>query len=271
MVSLLAVGVAMFAGWVLWQQLQPPARQPVQPSTGDMTESPPPTVMSPPSDHVAVQGGDTDTDTDDGALRRPSRIARPSPPSVPKPDPTADSSPDPSPPFNPDIDADLTAAYAAMIESNFASAEELLASAAEKSGKDRANTRVDSWNQLLLYAKGYADFEKEAVGSVASGQEYDTALGKIAIVEFTDETFIFRSQGQTIRRTPMTIPSLVIEAIVLDWLDERPANLLYIGAHHFTKQSPDVAAARTAWEQALASGSDAQQLLSLLEDPAAVR
>jgi hypothetical protein len=271
MVSLLAVGVAMFAGWVLWQQLQPPARQPAQPSTGDVAQSPAPAAMSPPSAHVVGQERETGTAAGDGALRKPPRINRPAPPSVPQLEPPAEDLPDPTPPSTPDIDAELAAAHAAMIESDFAAAEDLLDTAAAKANQVPANSRVDSWRQLLLFAKGYAEFEKQAVGSVASGQEYDTAVGKIAIVEFTDTTFIFRSQGQTIRRTPETIPSLVTEAIVSDWFDERPANLLYVGAHHFTKQPPDVDAARSAWEQASAGGSDAGQLLSLLNDPAAVR
>ncbi len=114
MVSLLAVGVAMFAGWVLWQQLQPPARQPAQPSTGDVAQSPAPAVMTPPSAHVAGQEGETGTAAGDGALRKPPRINRPAPPSVPQLEPPAEDLPDPTPPSTPDIDAELAAAQAAM-------------------------------------------------------------------------------------------------------------------------------------------------------------
>lgn len=176
--------------------------------------------------------------------------------------------PEPPPP-PPDIEADLIAASVAIAAGDFATAEEALAAAEAAASGTPLASRVVSWKQLLHYARGYADLEAEALATVTSGDEYDTAAGKIAIVERTDETFIFRSQGRTVRRTPSTIPSLVVDAIMKDWLDDRPANLLFVGAHQFTKPEPDRVAAREAWEKAASSGADASALLPLLDDPAA--
>jgi hypothetical protein len=55
--------------------------------------------------------------------------------------------------------------------------------------------------------------------------------------------------------------------IVTEWFDENPANDLYIGAYHATKEEPDLDKARASWKQAQALGADASLLLPLLEDP----
>ena len=202
---------------------------------------------------------------------RPPRINRPpreqpggsemtAPPPQPQP---------PQPPPPPAIEGELIAALEAMGTADFAAAEQALRDAEQKAGNHpELKPRIASWQQLLTFASGYAEFQQQALTEVTSGNEYDTPAGKIAIIESTPENFAFRSQGRTIRRTPEAIPSLVIEAIVADWLDDRPANLLYVGAHHFTKQVPDYAAAREAWQQATTDGADASLLMPLFDDPA---
>jgi hypothetical protein len=56
-------------------------------------------------------------------------------------------------------------------------------------------------------------------------------------------------------------------AIVTGWFDENPANDLFIGAYHATKEEPDFDKAREYWERAAARGADASLLLPLLDDP----
>lgn len=156
-----------------------------------------------------------------------------------------------------------------MVEQDFAAAEESLIAAEAKAGQSPARDRVAAWQELLTYARGYNSLERQALDDVASGNEYDTASGKIAIIESTPERLSFLYKGTTQRVVRDKIPRQIVDAILADWLDDRPANLLYVGAHAFTSNPPDTAAARQAWDEAAGGGANASGLLSLLDDPAA--
>jgi hypothetical protein len=279
-VSLLAIAVAAFAGWVVWRQVQlnpSPAGQ--QQAAGERPGLPTEVPMPPPAD-VEAPGNDAVA-----AMERP----RPRPPRINRPQTEAPSEsamaatgtspsmssgeartpplPDPTPPPLPEIDPDLVAVLSAIADADYEKAEETLTTVEKQVRDTPLMPRVAAWKQLLHYARGYVDLQSEALASVTSGDEYDTPAGKIAIVESTPNSFVFRSQGRTVRRTTDAIPALVVEAIVADWLDERPANQLFVGAYHATKPQPDLDAARDAWQAAAAQGADASLLLPLLDDP----
>jgi hypothetical protein len=259
---------------VIWRQVDPP-----QPASTAATSTPAqeetdpvPVADEPPR----IASTDMTSNTEQMPPERPPRINRPP---REQPNTPADASPrsmtpsspqtPPEPSPAPTIEAELIAALDAMRISDFDAAETSLAAATTKAG-DNADLlpRLASWKELLSFARGYADFRDQALADVAAGNEYDTPAGKVAIVESTGDKFAFRSQGRTVRRSPDTIPILVLEAIVTDWLDDRPANLLYVGAHHFTKDARDFDAARSAWEEATAQGADASLLMPLFDDPA---
>lgn len=180
---------------------------------------------------------------------------------------TALPQPQPLPRSPPDIGDELAAASAAMATHDFDAAEQVLAEAMHKAEGGPLEPRVRGWQELLHYARGFDDMRRQAIAEVTSGNEYDTPAGKVAIVESGADTFSFRAAGKTVRRTPATIPRLVLEAIVTDWLDDRPANQLFLGAYHATKAEPDFDAAREAWQKAATAGVDASVLLPLLDDP----
>ncbi|MGA0040390.1 MAG: hypothetical protein ACO3NZ_11125, partial [Pirellulales bacterium] len=169
----------------------------------------------------------------------------------------------------PEIAPDLIAALDAMAEADFATAEEALTTADNEARDTPLASRVAAWKQLLHYRKGYADLETEAVASVSSGDEYDTPEGRIAIVESVPGSFKWVAKGE--HYDLPHVPELARDAIVADWLDERPANDLFVGAYLITKRKPDVAAAQAAWEKAASGGADASLLLPLLEDPILVK
>jgi len=155
-----------------------------------------------------------------------------------------------------------------MTTNDFAAAEQVLQAAEAKAGRSPAAERVAAWQELLHYARGYQDLQTQALDDVGSGNEYDIASGKVGIIESTPERLSYIYRGTTQRVVRDKIPQQIVDAILTDWLDERPANRLYVGAHHFTQQPPDREAAREAWNEAAAGGADASGLLSLLDDPA---
>jgi hypothetical protein len=155
-----------------------------------------------------------------------------------------------------------------MTAGDFTAADQALQAADTKAGQTPAGERVAAWKELLHYARGYKDLQRQALDEVASGNEYDIDSGKLAIVESTPDQLVYLYKGTTQRLDRDKLPSQVVNAIVSDWLDDRPANMLYVGAHEFTKQPPDLAAARQAWDAAAGGGAEASSLLSLLDDPA---
>lgn len=273
-VSLLAIAVAAFAGWVVWRQVQlNPSPGTQQQAAGERPGLPSEVPMPPPAD--VPPAGEETVAAMDPPRPRPPRINRPQTDPPPKPsmgDSGTGTTPPPEPaapatPSLPEIDPDLLAVLSAIADADYDTAEESLMAAEKQVQGTPLMPRVAAWKQLLHYARGYVDLQSEALASVTSGDEYDTPAGKIAIVESTPESFVFRSQGRTVRRTPDAIPALVVDAIVADWLDERPANQLFIGAYHATKTEPNLDAARDAWQAAAAQGADASMLLPLLDDP----
>ena len=155
-----------------------------------------------------------------------------------------------------------------MTAGDFTAADQALQAADAKAGQSSAAERVAAWKELLHHARGYKDLQTQALDDVASGNEYDIDSGKLAIVESTPDRLVYLYKGTTQRLDRVKLPSQVVNAILSDWLDDRPANMLYVGAHEFTKQPPDLAAARQAWDTAAGGGAEASLLLSLLDDPA---
>ncbi|MFM9195136.1 MAG: hypothetical protein ACKOWG_05240, partial [Planctomycetia bacterium] len=101
--------------------------------------------------------------------------------------------------------------------------------------------------------------------------EYDVKDRRIAVVEVDDEVFTYHENGRNHTLSRAKLPAGIVLAIVTSWFDARPANDLYLGAYHFTKQEPDAGLAREHWEKAEAGGADAAALLPLLDDPVFTR
>lgn len=134
--------------------------------------------------------------------------------------------------------------------------------------KSRASRdRVERWAELVTFATGFAGYRKQALDAVKAGNEYDIDGKKIVVVEIDDDVFIYRFAGKNTTKPRDHIPGGILMAIVTGWFDDKPANDLYVGAYHATKEEPDLDKARAAWENANLRGADASQLLPLLEDP----
>jgi hypothetical protein len=129
--------------------------------------------------------------------------------------------------------------------------------------------RVEAWQQLAAYYRGFLDFRDKALAAVASGDEFDVKSQRIIVSEIDDEVFKFRAAGQNKTVPRDKIPSGILLAIVTRFLENgaNPANDLYVGAYHLAKPASDAALAREHWERAEAGGADAAALLRLLEDP----
>jgi hypothetical protein len=169
------------------------------------------------------------------------------------------------------LDATLAEALEALQRQEYDTVTTLLAAASKKIG-DResgpaANQRLDSWQQLAVYSKGFMDYRQQALAAVKAGDEYDVKNQKVSVVEVDADTFKYRSAGgnKTVPRDK--IPAGIVLAIVMQWFDENPANDLYLGAYHLSKPETDLPRAREHWEKAQAGGADASGLMPLLDDP----
>jgi len=172
---------------------------------------------------------------------------------------------------NAQLDAALAEVLEALQRQEYDTVTSLLAAASKQIGGrasgSEASQRLDSWQQLATYAKGFMDYREQALAAVKPGDEYDVKNQKVGVVEVDADTFIYRSAGgnKTVPRDK--IPAGIVLAIVMQWFDENPANDLYLGAYHLSKPEPDLKRAREHWEKAQAAGADASGLMPLLDDP----
>lgn len=166
------------------------------------------------------------------------------------------------------VDGAVGEALAALRIGDFDTADATLASALEAEGSVPSKRRISDWQTLAQYAREFDGFRAKAIAEVKPGNEFDVNGKKVAVVEIDDKKFIYRFQGRN-KTTPRTkIPAAIGMAIVSTWFDERPANHLFLGAHHATKPEPDLPKARDHWERAEKGGINAEPLLRLLDDPA---
>jgi hypothetical protein len=169
------------------------------------------------------------------------------------------------------LDAALAEALEAIQRQEYDTVTRLLAAASKQTGGrssgSAARKRLESWQQLATYAKGFMDYREKALAAVKPGDEFDVKNQKVGVVEVDDEKFIYRSAGgnKTVPRDK--IPAGIVLAIVMQWFDSNPANDLYLGAYHLAKPEPDLTRAREHWERAEAAGADASGLVPLLDDP----
>lgn len=164
----------------------------------------------------------------------------------------------------------LAEVFAALQEQQFDAAQ-LAVKAADKKAAGPAHKRVVSWDSLLTYAKGFADYRSQALAAMKPGQEYEIDDKKIGVIEIDAEKFIYRYAGKNKTVSIDKIPGAILMAIITEWFDRNPANNLYIGAYHATKTEPDLEKARASWQLANARGADASALLPLLDDPVLVK
>lgn len=199
---------------------------------------------------------------------RPTPLPYSEPEPEPEPGPTPDPNPEPAPSETTGRLESLLQDLRERLQSgDFAAAQTAVEQAASVAVSKPSRERVARWAELVRCAKGFDGYRNKALAAVKVGAEYDIDGKKIAIVEIDDEKFIYRFAG-TNRTTPQNrIPGRILMTIVTEWLDDRPANDLYLGAYHATKAEPDLAKARVAWQRAQDGGVDASLLLPLLEDP----
>lgn len=152
-------------------------------------------------------------------------------------------------------------------EGDFAAAQTAVEEAESVAMSKRSRTRVECWAELVTFAKGFFDYRKQALDAVKPGDEYDIDGKKVGIVEIDKQKFVYRYAGKNTTKPRAAIPGGILMKIVTEWFDDNPANDLYLGAYHATKEEPDLDKARACWEQAQALGADASLLLPLLEDP----
>jgi cytoskeletal protein RodZ len=165
----------------------------------------------------------------------------------------------------------LAEVFAALQEQQFDAAQLAVKAADKKASNGLAQKRVVSWDSLLTYAKGFADYRRQALAAVQPGQEYEIDDKKIGVIEIDAEKFIYRYAGKNKTVSIDKIPGAILMTIVTKWFDRNPANNLYIGAYHATKAEPDLEKARASWQLANARGADASALLPLLDDPVLVK
>lgn len=210
-----------------------------------------------------------------GATRRtdpPRATPRPSPP--PPPPTPVDAAPggggQPAPTEEEDaprLDELLATTVARLRAGEYPAARTAVTEASGVAKSRASRDRVERWAELVTFSEGFAAYRKQALDAVKAGDEYDIDGKKIGVVEIDDKVFIYRFAGKNTKKTRDQIPGGILMAIVTGWFDDKPANDLYIGAYHATKEEPDLAKARTAWEKAERRGADASLLLPLLEDP----
>ena len=185
--------------------------------------------------------------------------------------PAKDTPPEAMAEENAQLDAALAEVLEALQRQEYDTVTSLLAAASKQTGGrasgSEASQRLDSWQQLAIYSKGFMDYRAQAMAAVKPGDEYDVKNQKVGVVEVDADTFVYRSAGgnKTVPRDK--IPAGIVLAIVMQWFDKNPANDLYLGAYHLSKSEPDPKRAREHWEKAEAAGADASGLMPLLDDP----
>ena len=231
---------------------QPAATEPMETASADSEPSPAP---------VATMDGDAAAEepTADAGMSGDDVTDMPADEVITSAESTDDAS---------EVETAIASALAALRGGDFDTADALLASALEGGPNIPAKRRVADWQVLAGYAREFAGFREKAIADVKPGNEFDVNGKKVGVVEIDDKKFIYRFQGRN-KTTPRNkIPAGIVMAIVTTWFDERPANHLFLGAHHATKPEPDLAKARDHWEQAEKGGINAEPLLRLLDDPA---
>lgn len=264
---LLIAGLAAAAGGLYWYKFRAPraaAKRP--PADVAMIEErrpePKPVAMPPvPEQPPAPPKPEPEPPAE------PEPELKPKPRPKPKPEPAPEPEP-PAPTDDPQkIEASLRRVAESLRTAEFAAAAEAAKEAAAAAGTKASRERVERWTELVTFAKGFADYRDQALAAVAPGVEFDIDGKKIIVVEIDGEKFVYRFAGKN-RTTPRNrIPGGIMMAIVTGWFDEKPANDLFIGAYHATKDEPDLEKARASWEKAAARGADASLLLPLLDDP----
>ncbi|MFM1997877.1 MAG: hypothetical protein RLZZ111_2264 [Planctomycetota bacterium] len=133
--------------------------------------------------------------------------------------------------------------------------------------------RVEAWQQLAAYYRGFLGFRDKALAAVSPGDEFDVKSQRIIVNEVDDEVVKIRAAGQNKAYPRDKIPAGIVLAIVTRYLENgaNPANDLYVGAYHLAKPASDAALAREHWERAQAGGADATALMRLLDDPVFAR
>ncbi|MFM9058744.1 MAG: hypothetical protein ACKOSQ_06450, partial [Planctomycetaceae bacterium] len=170
----------------------------------------------------------------------------------------------------------ISRAFAAYGEQDFAAATRELDAVADVALDDQqAADRLHRWRQFDVYAREYPRYRDEALGSAAAtAATYDLGKRQIGVIELNAKEFIYRDSrqpGRNLRVPKNRIPSDVETALVGAWFDRdgRAANQLFLGAGALTRRTPDLKAARRAWEAAAAGGEPhGSLLLQILEDPA---
>jgi outer membrane biosynthesis protein TonB len=192
---------------------------------------------------------------------------QPQPRAEPKPEPPPPP-PEPTPPENIErLESLLGDVKNKLHKGDFTAAQTAVVEAASVAMSDSSRERAERWAELVTFAKGFDGYREKALADVTAGDEYDIGGKKVAIVEVDDQKLIYRFAGKN-KTTPRNrIPGGILMKIVTEWFDDNPANDLYIGAYHATKEEPDFEKARAAWNQAQALGADASLLLPLLDDP----
>ena len=253
----LIAGLAAAAGGLYWYKFRAPraaAKRP--PADVAMVEErrpePKPVVMPP-------------------VPKQPPAPPQPEPAPTAEPEPPAPKAPEPEPPAPKDdpqtIEASLRRVAESLRSAEFAAAAEAAKEAAAAAKAKASRERVERWTELVTFAQGFADYRSQALATVSPGVEFDIDGKKIIVVEIDGEKFVYRYAGKN-KTTPRNrIPGGILMAIVTGWSDENPANDLFIGAYHATKEEPDFDKARECWERAAARGADASLLLPLLDDP----
>jgi hypothetical protein len=169
------------------------------------------------------------------------------------------------------LDATLAEALEALQRHEYDTGTTLLAAASKKNGGRKsgsaASQRLESWQQLAVYSKGFRDYRQQALAAVKNGDEYDVNNQKVDVLEVDADTLKYRSSVGSKTVSHDKIPAGIMLAIVMQWFDENPANDLYLGAYHLSKSEPDLKLAREHWEKAQAAGADASGLMPLLDDP----
>jgi len=165
------------------------------------------------------------------------------------------------------LDATLGEALEALRRQEDDTVTQLLAVASKQADGKEAKQRVANWKLLAVYYKGFLEYREKALAAVKPGDEYEVKNQKVGVVEVDDEKFIYRTAGGNKTVSRDKIPAGIVLAIVTQWFDANPANDLYIGAYHLAKPESDPNRAREHWEQALAAGADASDLLALPDDP----
>ncbi len=203
------------------------------------------------------------------APKRPAESSRPVADPFPKVPPgKVKPAQEPEQPLDPAqvarFESSLRDARQALGERQYQQARQRIADARKIAVSDEQKQLADGFQALSTYVEDFWQAVRQGLSQLETAGELKIGKTIASVVEVGPNHLLIREAGENRRYSVDQLPAQLAVAIAMHWLDNRPANKLYVGAFHFVGPPVDLSEAKRLWEQAASEGIDAGGLIALL-------